>query len=365
MDLQFDPSIPVEAAATPPALWYTDPRVLELERRNVFEKAWVAVGRVDQVAEAGSYFTGSVVGNPFVVLRDEAGKLRAFHNVCRHHAAVVAQECGKARELVCPYHGWTYRLDGSLRTAPRMGRMEGFDPKEFGLPPISVATWGPLVLLDLDGHAGGEDNPRDLAVDAAPLMGPLDELGFERMRWVERRTYEMKCNWKVFVDNSLDGGYHVAYAHEGLAEGLAFDGYRTELFDRSAIQVCESSGADERLGEKVVYAWLYPNLFVNRYGRMMDTNVVYPTAVDRCEVVFDFYVDADVPDGDDLQEWAAKRRLRKAIGASHVIQNEDIEICESTQRGLGSMSFKTGRYSSQLERAVHAFHGMLFRDLSG
>ena len=360
MDLQFDPSLPVEAATTPPAWWYTDPRMHDSELREVFQRSWIAVGRTDQVSEPGAYFTGVLAENPYVVLCDEAGELRAFHNVCRHHAAVVAQECGKARELVCPYHGWTYRLDGSLRSAPRMGRLEGFNPKAFGLPPISVRAWGPLVLVDMDGPEGGDDNPRDLAADAAPLVGPLEELGFERMRWVERRRYAMRCNWKVFVDNSLDGGYHVAYAHERLAEGLAFDGYRTEVFDRSAIQVCESSGADARLGQRVVYAWLYPNRFVNRYGRMMDTNVVLPVAPDRCEVVFDFYVDDE-----DHLEWGAKRRIRRAVADSHVIQQEDVEICESTQRGLTSSSFDRGRYSSQLEGAVHAFHRMLHRDLAG
>ncbi len=360
MDLQFDPTLSVEAAPTPPALWYTDPGVLEAEKREVFQKAWIAVGRLDQLAEPGSYFTGELVGNPYVVLRDEAGELRAFHNVCRHHAAVVAQECGKARELVCPYHGWTYRLDGSLRKAPHMGKMEGFDVKEFGLPPISVDSWGPLVMLDLDGPAGGPNNPTDLAADVAPLAGPLDKLGFASMRWVERRTYTMDCNWKVFVDNSLDGGYHVAYAHERLAEGLSFGGYKTDIFERSSIQVCDSSGSDERLGEGVVYAWLYPNLFINRYGKMMDTNLVMPRGVDQCEVIFDFYVDEE-----DAEEWNAKRRIRKAIGESHVIQQEDIEICESTQRGLSSMSFKTGRYSSKLEQAVHAFHKMLYADLQG
>jgi len=359
MDLEFDPSIPVEAAATPPAWWYRDPAVAELERREVCHRAWIAVGRVDQLPEPGSYFTGELAGEPYVVLRDGAGTLRAFYNVCRHHAAVVAQDCGKARELVCPYHGWTYRLDGSLRSAPRMGRMEGFDPKAMGLPPISVAAWGPLVLLDLDGPEGGHDNPRDLPRDAEPLDGPLSELGFGSMRWVERRRYTMACNWKVFVDNSLDGGYHVAYAHEGLAEGLDFAGYQTEVFERAAIQVCEASGADARLGERVVYAWLYPNLFINRYGRMMDTNVVLPLGPDRCEVVFDFYFDEDDP-----EEWTTRRRIDKAIAQSHVIQQEDIEICESTQRGLGSRSFRAGRYSSQLERAVHAFHVMLHRDLS-
>ena len=358
MDYQFDPSTPVEAAATPPASWYTDPAVLAAEKRQVFEKMWIAVGRSDQVASAGSYFTGDLVGNPYIVLRDESGELRAMHNVCRHHAAVVAQECGRATELVCPYHGWTYHLDGRLKRAPRMGKMTDFNLDDFCLPTIAVEEWGPFVLVDLDGSLGGPDNPRDLMADVKPLVPPLQELGFESMRWVERRVYEIRCNWKVFVDNSLDGGYHVAYAHEGLAEGLEFGGYETHIYDRTSIQICDASGKDDRLGSKVIYAWLYPNFFINRYGRMMDTNLVLPLTENTCQVVFDFYVDYE-----DIEDWNAKRSIRKSVSQSHVIQQEDIEICESTQIGLKSMSFNRGRYSSKLERSVHAFHTILWNDI--
>lgn len=358
MDFHFDPSVPIESAATPPVSWYTDPRVYEAERRQVFEKSWMAVGRRDQVATPGAYFTGDVVGNPYVVVRDEEGVLRAMHNVCRHHAAVVAQECGRTSELMCPYHGWTYRLDGSLKRAPRMGRMEEFEISQLSLPAISVEEWGPFVMLDLDGSMGGLNNPRDLATDVAPISGPLEELGIDDLMWVERRSYVMNCNWKVFVDNSLDGGYHVSYAHEQLAEGLAFDGYATEIFARSSLQLCDASGSDDRLGEKVVYAWLYPNFFINRYGRMMDTNLVLPRSVDTCEVIFDFYVDCH-----DIDEWTAKKTIRKSMNQSHLIQQEDIEICESTQLGMQSMSFQRGRYSAKLEQAVHGFHAMLWDDI--
>ncbi len=358
MRYHFDPSIPVEAAPTPPSSWYVDAVVLEAEKREVFEKSWIAVGRNDQLPGPGSYFTGDLVGNPYIVLRDETGQLRAMHNVCRHHAAVVAQECGRATELVCPYHGWTYHLDGRLKRAPQMGKMTNFRAADFGLPPISVAEWGPFILLDLDGPIGGVDNPRDLATDIGPLVSPLEELGFTDMRWIERRVYDISCNWKVFVDNSLDGGYHVAYAHEQLAEGLEFGGYTTEIFDRASVQICESKGTDDRLGERVLYAWLYPNFFINRYGHMMDTNLVLPLDVDTCQVVFDFYVDYE-----DIEEWKAKRQIRKSISQSHVIQQEDVEICQSTQIGLKSMSFDSGRYSSKLERAVHEFHKRLWADI--
>jgi choline monooxygenase len=357
---RFDPALPIEEAETPPCSWYTEPAFFDFEKRQVFEKAWIVVGRMDQVRSPGDYFTGDIIGNPYVVVRGDDGQLRAFHNVCRHHAAVVAQECGSCRELVCQYHGWSYRLDGSLRRAPRIGALRNFRPEDHGLVPISIATWGPLVMLDLDGPAGGADNPRDHEQDIAPLKEHLARAGFDHLKWVERRAYTLNCNWKVFVDNSLDGGYHVAYAHEDLAEGLEFGGYQTDIFDRSSIQVCETVGQDKRLGERVLYAWLYPNFFVNRYGRVMDTNLVMPVSVDKCQVIFDFYFDYE-----NLEEWEVKRTMRKAIDQSDVIQREDIDICESAQRGMNSMAFDRGRYSATLERAVHAFHTILRSDLIG
>lgn len=358
MDYFFDPAVPIEAAPTPPSSWYTDPAFLAVEKKEVFEKAWIAIGRADQVAEPGSYFTSNLAGNPILVLRDEEGTLRAMHNVCRHHAAVVAQESGRACELVCPYHGWTYHLNGRLKRAPQMGKMTDFKLPDFSLPPISVEAWGPFVLVDLDGPTGGENNPRDLPSDVGPLVAPLAELGFENMQWIERRVYKINCNWKVFVDNSLDGGYHVSYAHEQLAAGLEFEGYATHIYDRSSVQICHTKGTDGRLGEKVTYAWLYPNFFINRYGQMMDTNLVLPLGVDKCQVVFDFYADFD-----DVEQWQAKRLIRNSIHQSHVIQLEDIAVCESAQLGLQSLSFTRGRYSSKLERSVHAFHAMLWNEI--
>lgn len=351
---RFNPELPIERAHTPPGTWYTDPLVFDEERHRVFEKSWIVVGRAGQVVHPGDYFTGQITGNPYVVTRGDDGELRAFHNVCRHHAAEVAQECGNCAELVCRYHGWTYRLDGSLKRAPRMGRMLDFEPARYGLPPVAVATWGPFVLINLDGSHFGGNNSRGFREDIAPLAGSLDASSLERMKWVERRVYRLNCNWKVFVDNSLDGGYHVAYAHEGLASGLEFQGYHTEIHERTAIQICGTRGSDTRLGDQVIYAWLFPNLFINRYGHVMDTNVVIPVSTETCEVVFDFYFDYE-----NLDAWEVKRTIRKAIEASDAIQREDIAICESAQRGMRSMAFQQGRYSEKLERAVHAFHIML------
>lgn len=358
---RFDPRLPIEQASTPPYTWYTDPEIFSYEKNDIFEQGWMAVGRLDQVSKPGDYFTGEIVGNPYVVVRGEDGVLRAFHNVCRHKAAAVAESCGSCSELVCPYHGWSYRLDGSLQKAPHMGEMKNFDVKQYGLKQMAVETWGPFIFIDLDAFWGNQSgsNKRNLIQDLEPLKLPLEELGLTHMKFVERRVYEMNCNWKVFVDNSLDGGYHVAYTHEDLAAGLEFSGYKTDLFDRSSIQVCTTAGTDKRLGDKVIYAWMFPNFFINRYGRMMDTNLVLPISVNKCQVVFDFYFDYE-----NLEEWQIKKQITKNIENSHRIQLEDVKVCESAQKGMESMAYDNGRYSSKLERSVHAFHCMLWGELT-
>jgi choline monooxygenase len=285
---RFDPSLPIERAWTPPASWYRGSDFLALERERVFGRSWQAVARLDQVARPGDYVAGCLADLPYVVLRDESGTLRAFHNVCRHHAAQVCEGSGTVTELTCPYHGWTYRLDGRLTRAPHLGRNDVFDRDRFSLKPAAVAAWDPLVFI----HLG--DDPAPLEPQLAPLASRLQAQNTAALKFVARRSYQLRCNWKVYVDNYLDGGYHVSVLHRALAGQLDLDTYKTEIFDRLSIQTCrtpeeapQAAGGDfaERLGAEAVYAFVYPNLMLNRYGSILDTNLVVPLGPEQCEVV--------------------------------------------------------------------------------
>src|ERR1700733_9964143 len=220
---QWKPNRGIEDSNTPPYSWYTDHGFFEQEVARVFQRAWLPVGRVDQVEKPGQYFTGSIVDNPFVVVRSiEDGKLYAHHNVCRHKGSIVALQDedsvhNSCAFFQCPFHGWEYRHDGTLKKAPMLGRQVRFDEERFGLPPICVETWGPLIFLDLDGPFGGTANPRDLSVDVKELDDVLSASNWDKLKFYKREIFELNCNWKVFVDNSLDGCYHCVYAHEQLA----------------------------------------------------------------------------------------------------------------------------------------------------
>ena len=355
----YDPDLPLDNASTIPAAWYVDARVLELERQTVFARSWQVVGRADQLRTPGDYVTFELPGGePVVVVRGDDGVLRGFFNVCRHHAAAVATDPqGSARMLRCPYHGWTYSLDGALKGTPDFAGVCDFDRATHGLLPIEVGLWEHWVFAkiertgeSLDDYLGGD------------LVRQVKALDVGTLRWMERRHYTVDCNWKVFVDNYLDGGYHVPHLHKGLGSVLDYSGYTIENGGRFCLQSSPMvrEGAEERTGavragDRASYFWLYPNLMINCYAAAMDTNLVIPRGVDRTEVIFDYFF-ADLSDG-------ARDRNLASIAVSEQIQDEDVGICASVQRGLSSRAYTAGRLSARREAGEHLFHRLLHADL--
>jgi choline monooxygenase len=345
-------------AHTIPASWYTDPRIAQLELQNVFSRAWQAVGRTEQVEKPGQYVTASVAGEPVVTVRGSDGKLRAFYNVCRHHAMTVMNEpCGHAQHMRCPYHGWTYNLEGELRGMTEFEGVCNFDRAQNGLVPIRVETWENFVFVNLDPHAASLPEFLGALVDLAK------PLGFGGLQFVERRSYTLNCNWKVYVDNFLDGGYHVPHMHKGLNSVLDYTNYTIENVDRCCVQSSpvavdkssEASAAATRKGDRAYYFWQYPNFMLNWYEGYLDTNLVLPLGVDRCEVIFDFYF------GDTRE--SQMPYIRESMGVSERVQQEDIIICDGVQRGLSSRAYQAGRLSVRREAGEHLFHRLLAADL--
>jgi choline monooxygenase len=278
--------------------------------------------------------------------------------VCRHHAAAVVTEPeGSAQHLRCPYHGWTYSLEGELKGTPDFTGVCDFDPAANGLVPLAVGEWEKWIFVSAE-PAGSLDTFLD-----ADLVRNVSTRGLGELFWLERRHYTLGCNWKVFVDNYLDGGYHVPHLHKGLDSVLEYSHYTIDVGSRSCLQSSPlvSNGADERMGavrggDRAYYYWIYPNFMINCYGDKMDTNLVIPKGVDRTDVIFDFYF-ADVSD-------AARAHNLMSIQVSEQIQDEDVSICTSVQRGLRSRAYSSGRLSVRREAGEHLFHRLLYDDLS-
>jgi choline monooxygenase len=355
----YDPDLPLASASTIPAAWYIDPRVLELERQTVFAGTWQLVGRADQLRSAGDYVTFELPGGePVIAVRGDDGVLRGFFNVCRHHAAAVATDPqGSARMLRCRYHGWTYALDGALKGTPDFAGVCDFDRDANGLMPIDIGIWEHWVFARIARE--GMSLEENLGTD---LVRRVEQLDIGGLRWMERRHYTVDCNWKVFVDNYLDGGYHVPHLHKGLGSVLDYSAYTIENGDRFCLQSSPMvrDGAEEltgavRTGNRASYFWLYPNLMINCYAGAMDTNLVIPRGVDRTEVIFDYFFEDVSP--------AARDRNLASIAVSERIQGEDEGICASVQRGLTSRAYTAGRLSVRREAGEHLFHRLLHADL--
>jgi choline monooxygenase len=357
---EYDDGLALEHALTLPASFYVDGRLFELERRTTFSRTWQLAARADQVAEPGRYVTCEVAGEPIVVVRGGDGMLRGFFNVCRHHAAAVmtAPE-GQAPHMRCPYHGWTYSLEGALKGTPDFAGVCGFDKAQNGLVPVDLDEWEGFVFVRLEP---GGPSFRDSIGEA--LVGEVAALDLGALSFLERRRYLLDCNWKVFVENYLDGGYHVPHLHKGLGSVLDHSAYAIENGARHCLQsspivraaAAEPETAAVRQGDKALYYWLHPNMMINWYQGLMDVNLVRPLAVDRTEVIFDFYF-ADVASPE------AREQNRASIAVGQRIQDEDVDICVSVQRGLRSRAYRAGRLSVRREAGEHLFHRLLVADL--
>jgi choline monooxygenase len=345
-------------ASTLPSRFYTDARVLEEEKARIFSRTWQLVGRTEQVREPGQYFTATVSDEPLLVVRGLDERLRAFSNVCRHRAGPVACGEGARKSFRCGYHGWTYALDGRLINTPEFDGVENFSRDENCLPEFRVETWGALVFVNLDR-------------DCAPLLETLEDIparvgkrSFEAMKLAARRDWFVNCNWKVYVDNYLEG-YHIPVVHPALNRELDYEEYRTETRrfysiqhspirrDRATrLQVDEKSVEDE-----AQYFWIFPNLMLNVYPDNYSTNLIVPIDEKRTLTIFEWYFQ-------DPEQDATKEALRRTIEFSDEIQLEDIAICEAVQRGLRSSTYTRGRYCVRRENGVHHFHGLLAEFLS-
>ncbi len=326
---------------TPPSSWYVDPAFAALDVRAVFGTSWQPVCRASEIEARGSSVAGRLGDIPWLVTRADDGVVRAFFNVCRHKAAILADGAACEPTLTCPYHGWTYDLNGRLATAPRVAGIREFDRDGLSLAPMAVATWGFWVWVNPD--------PGATFFDLSALEARLAPTGWRDLTYVTAKRWTLECNWKVYVDNYLDGGYHIERLHPSLDDQLDMDSYVTELFDTYSIQSSNPSAGTERTEGGAVYAWLWPCWMLNRYGPCLDTNHVVPLGPDRCEVVYEFYF-ADPTD---------TQFIENSIAQADLTQREDVGISESVQAGMRSGGWTAGRYAPRVEIGEHHFHRLL------
>jgi choline monooxygenase len=342
---------PLDHATALPAHFYVDAAAAVRDARAVFARHWQLACHVSRLTGVGDHVVMDIAGVPVIVVRSDAQTIRAFHNVCRHRAGPLARCDGRgAKALRCKYHGWTYGLDGQLRTATEMKDVPDFDVADIRLPEIRVQEWQGLVFVAL-----GEGAPAFEAyvegIDAR--LGP--EHAIVPLVLHHRSHYDVDCNWKAYVDNYLEG-YHVPHIHPGLNKLLDYRSYVTTTMRWHSLQFSPLESGDELYGSgEALYYFLYPNTMLNILPGRLQTNRVLPLGVDRCRIEFDFFYRADPND-----DGAARRAADLAF--SDEVQLEDVTICQDVQRGLASGSYVAGRLNPLRENAVHHFHELLRAD---
>ncbi len=362
----------VEASGTLPADWYTSPELFELERQHVFRHVWQCVGRTEQVARPGDYFTCEVANEQIVVARAKDGRLRAFSNVCLHRAGPVAMGCGNRKALQCPYHGWTYELDGRVRGTHGMDGTKDFEPATMRLPEFRVDTWGPLVWVSIDPAVPSLDEW------LAQITPRMSNYRMDELQYIGGRRWRVACNWKMYVDNYMEG-YHIPFIHPGLNQALNPQVYTYALGEWSNEQygaephprgpgsrvasVLGSAqafrqlkpplpGLDQTERNGYYFFWLFPT---NTFNFMPDgfmLMTIRPLEVELTESTFSWWL----PPAKDLTD----RLLQAAVvNFGHLVNTEDVEICTIAQKGMHSSVYSQGRYSANQEMCLHHFHRML------
>ena len=339
---------------------YTDPRWAEHEQRAVFGRTWQWVCHVEKLREPGSYVSATVAGMPIAVVRGRGGDLRAFWNVCKHRAHELLSGSGTTRNIVCPYHAWTYALDGSLKAARRADRMETFDKTEVCLDQVQVEEFGGMVYVNLDPKAAplAEQAP-DLAAEIRFWAPDVAELTHAK-----RLSYEVATNWKNVIDNFLEC-YHCHIAHKEFVDLVDMDTYDVKTHGIWSSHFAEAgkteNGAYDVSGASVTdhaVWWLWPNTCLLRYpgrGNFMVFQVV-PDGPDRTLETWDFFLETTELNAAEVES---------VTYIDEVLQKQDIDLVESVQRGMRTPAFDQGRIvfdpagTSLSEHGVHHFHGLL------
>ncbi len=348
------PDADIGRACTPPASFYIDPGRLAQEYRTAFARSWQYVGHVGLLPAHGHYFTAQVGREPLLFVRDHDA-VRGYFNVCRHRAGPLAQGCGHATRIVCRYHGWTYDLNGQLLRAAEMDGAQSFDPAGIRLAPVQVHVLGPMIFAALDSETPAFDRfHAGLATECAPFQ-------LERMRYIMTRDYPVASNWKVYVDNYLEG-YHVPLVHPALNREIDYKSYVTVLgahrvLQHAPVRPDSASLYRQDIGEPdASYYWLYPNVMLNLYERQLQVNVVTPEGCDRTRVRFEWFaLDAD-------PRRAEEPHFLDLLRFTEMVQAEDAAICEVVQGNLHSSAYRPGRYSPVRETGVHLFHRLMLAD---
>lgn len=330
---------------------YTAPEFAKLENKHIFESQWQLVGHVDQVNKVGDYLVTQIGSIPLIIVKNQNNQLKALHNVCRHRAGPLATENGNNKVLRCQYHGWTYTLDGQLKSAPEMESTPSFEVCQHHLPTAHLQVWQGFIFCAINQPSFSVEQ---LLVGISEKIKPID---LQKMSFHHRDEYIIDCNWKVYMDNYLEG-YHLPHVHPGLSKLLDYRNYKTECFEWysyqfSPLDAAENNNADIFYGEgSAHYYCVFPNLMLNILPGRLQTNIILPHDNNQTKIIFDYYYA-------DIHSEQTQKLILQDQEFSDEVQQEDITICELVQKGLNSGSYQAGPLCEKRESGVLHFQNLM------
>jgi choline monooxygenase len=348
---------------TLPARYYTSPEIYKQEAEAIFFRTWQFAGHVGDLPEIGSYITCQILDQNIIIIRGKDAKLRAFYNVCSHRAHELLRGIGRTKVITCPYHAWSYHIDGRLRTARGSEKVEGFDGGEFCLKTVRLEEFGPLIFINLDPAAPS------LGEQAGDLLAEIRSYApaFDTLVKAATQTWEIEANWKVAVDNFLEC-YHCEPAHPAFVQLVDMDTYRSTTHGIWSSHVSRSGRPDNKAfkfdpndaSQVGCFWWLWPTTTINISPGEANMAMFYlrPLGPERVlEVVDYYYADASMNE----------QRKARIDYANNVLQVEDNNLCEGVQRGLRQRGYSQGRFIVDRDRtqisehAVHHFHALVMQ----
>jgi Rieske 2Fe-2S family protein len=353
-------------AKTLPQRYLVSPEVFAEEREKIFSRQWVLIGHQNQIASPGDHFVADVAGESLVIVRDKGGEVHGFFNVCRHRGTRLCQvENGYLSGAIqCPYHAWTYALDGRLIGAPHMDEVPGFDKADYSLHPVNLGLWEGFILTNL------ADKPVPVEEWFAPLAGKFSHWNLSILRSARRIEYDVRANWKLMFENYSEC-YHCPGVHPMLSKVSPYDSAENDLCegpflggfmkinkgksltmsgDACALFVGESSDL-----QRVFYYSIFPNMLLSMHPEYVMVHQLWPQAPDRTLILCDWFFHPDAFARDDF-------RADDAIEFWDMTNKQDWHVCELSQQGIASCAYQPGPYSSR-ESIAAAFDREYLRQM--
>ncbi|HUE40974.1 MAG TPA: aromatic ring-hydroxylating dioxygenase subunit alpha [Chthoniobacterales bacterium] len=345
-----------DGAKSMPQRYFVSPEIFADEREKIFSREWLFVGHQSQIPRSGDFFLATITGESLIIIRDSNLEIRGFFNVCRHrgtrlkeHRAGEASSCGHSSTIQCPYHAWTYGLDGRLVGAPHMDEVPGFDKADYSLHPVNLGVWQGFIFVNL------ANNPTPLEKRFAPLREKCSHWNMPILQSAKRIDYDVRANWKLMFENYSEC-YHCPGVHPQLQKVSPYDSAENDLREGPFLggfmkinpgksltmtgNACAMFvGKIENL-QQVFYYSIFPNMLLSLHPEYVMVHQLWPQSPERTLIICDWLFHPDAFAREDF-------RPDDAIEFWDMTNKQDWHVCELSQQGIASHAYEPGPYSSR------------------